>query len=202
MAEDRHLRRLIDPDRHRDRVRRPVLARDLNRRVLSRARSRSQDPGPRRSPGPSGRGSPRTPQACTAGAGCPSPRGSVGGSVSKDSARTNFTPRSAGPFAAQSRDEPLPYSFPARTPSGVPVVLVAHRGLVDAGHLAAREVRRPRALRLRRELVPKPDVREGPAHHHLVVPAPGSVRVEVTLLDTVFEEVSTCGRVRTDRARR
>ena len=27
------------------------------------------------------------------------------------------TPRSAGPFAAQSRDDPLPYSLPASTPS-------------------------------------------------------------------------------------
>ena len=39
---------------------------------------------------------------------------------SNDSASTNRTPRRAGPFAAQSRDDPLPYSLPASTPSGVP----------------------------------------------------------------------------------
>ena len=39
---------------------------------------------------------------------------------SKLSAITARTPSSFGPFAAQSRDEPDPYSLPARTTSGVP----------------------------------------------------------------------------------
>ena len=39
---------------------------------------------------------------------------------SKVSASTKRTPSSAGPFAAQSRLEPLPYSLPAITPSGTP----------------------------------------------------------------------------------
>ena len=39
---------------------------------------------------------------------------------SKDSTSTARTPSSAVPFAAQSRDEPEPYSLPARTTSGVP----------------------------------------------------------------------------------
>ena len=39
---------------------------------------------------------------------------------SNDSAITARTPRSLVPFAAQSREEPEPYSFPASTTSGVP----------------------------------------------------------------------------------
>ena len=39
---------------------------------------------------------------------------------SYDSASTNRTPSSRGPFAAQSRDDPEPYSLPAITHSGVP----------------------------------------------------------------------------------
>ena len=35
-------------------------------------------------------------------------------------AMTARTPRSSGPFAAQSRDEPEPYSLPATTISGTP----------------------------------------------------------------------------------
>ncbi len=38
---------------------------------------------------------------------------------SYDSASTKRTPSSRGPFAAQSRDEPEPYSLPASTHSGV-----------------------------------------------------------------------------------
>jgi hypothetical protein len=39
---------------------------------------------------------------------------------SKLSARTARTPSSAVPLAAQSRDEPVPYSLPASTSKGVP----------------------------------------------------------------------------------
>ena len=39
---------------------------------------------------------------------------------SKLSAITALTPSSAVPFAAQSRDEPVPYSLPAITTSGTP----------------------------------------------------------------------------------
>ena len=39
---------------------------------------------------------------------------------SKLSASTAFTPSSSVPLAAQSRDEPVPYSRPASTSSGVP----------------------------------------------------------------------------------
>jgi hypothetical protein len=39
---------------------------------------------------------------------------------SYDSAMTTFTPSSAVPLAAQSRDEPEPYSLPESTTSGTP----------------------------------------------------------------------------------
>ncbi len=39
---------------------------------------------------------------------------------SKLSAITALTPNSMVPLAAQSRDEPVPYSLPASTTSGVP----------------------------------------------------------------------------------
>ena len=39
---------------------------------------------------------------------------------SKLSASTARTPRSLGPLAAQSREEPEPYSFPAMTRVGTP----------------------------------------------------------------------------------
>ena len=51
---------------------------------------------------------------------------------SKLSAMTAFTPSSIVPFAAQSRDEPEPYSLPARMISGTPCFLIQHRGVVDA----------------------------------------------------------------------
>ncbi|MCY1302793.1 hypothetical protein D9M70_524740 [compost metagenome] len=39
---------------------------------------------------------------------------------SKDCATTALTPSRLVPFAAQSRDEPLPYSTPAKMTSGTP----------------------------------------------------------------------------------
>ena len=39
---------------------------------------------------------------------------------SKDAASTARTPSSAVPLAAQSRDDPEPYSWPAMTSSGTP----------------------------------------------------------------------------------
>ena len=42
---------------------------------------------------------------------------------SKLSATTAFTPSRMVPLAAQSRDEPVPYSLPANTTSGMPSAL-------------------------------------------------------------------------------
>ena len=56
---------------------------------------------------------------------------------SKLSAITARTPSSRVPLAAQSRDEPEPYSLPASTISGVALVDVAHGGVVDRHLLLA-----------------------------------------------------------------
>ena len=54
---------------------------------------------------------------------------------------TAFTPSSAVPLAAQSRDDPEPYSLPASTTSGMPGCGVVLRRVVDVRLLAAgREV--------------------------------------------------------------
>ena len=42
---------------------------------------------------------------------------------SKLFATTALTPRSCVPFAAQSRDEPVPYSSPPKTTVGVPAAM-------------------------------------------------------------------------------
>ena len=107
---------------------------------------------------------------------------------SNDSAITARTPRRIVPLAAQSRDEPVPYSLPAMMTSGVPCLLVRHRRVVDGLRLAARLGRRPAALGARRHLVAQADVRERAAHHHFVIAAPRAVRVEVLLLDAVLDQ--------------
>ena len=61
---------------------------------------------------------------------------------SKLSAITAFTPSSIVPFAAQSRDEPEPYSLPAITTSGTPASWYCIGGVVDRHHLAAGQVAR------------------------------------------------------------
>ena len=52
------------------------------------------------------------------------------------------------------------------------------------------------------EQVPEADVGERAAHHHLVVPAPRAVRVEVLALDAVLDQVAAAGAVRLDGAGR
>ena len=105
---------------------------------------------------------------------------------SKISAITARTPSSSVPLAAQSRDEPVPYSLPAMTIERRAVLLVRHRRVVDELTLAAGlGASRPAALRARRQLVAQADVGERAAHHHLVIAATRAVRVEVLLLDAV-----------------
>ena len=72
----------------------------------------------------------------TAAAGRPCPPGSIGGCARSSPPARTGRPTGSGPFAAQSRLEPLPYSLPASTPSGVPSLPVAHGGVEDAGDLA------------------------------------------------------------------
>src|SRR5215207_528391 len=67
------------------------------------------------------------------------------------------------------------------------LVGVRHRGLVDRGLLAVRQVAGEAALALT-QAVAEADVGEGAADHHLVVAAPRAVRVEVTDLDALLDQ--------------
>ena len=98
---------------------------------------------------------------------------------SNDVASTALTPSSMVPLAAQSRDDPEPYSAPATMTSGTPSSRVGDRRVVDAQLLAAGQVAGEAALDIGHKLVTQSDVGERAADHHLVVAAPGSVGVEV-----------------------
>ena len=50
---------------------------------------------------------------------------------SKLSTMTALMPSSMVPFAAQSRELPMPYSLPPNTTNGTPSALVFHRGIID-----------------------------------------------------------------------
>jgi hypothetical protein len=99
---------------------------------------------------------------------------------SKLSAITARTPRSSGPFAAQSRELPEPYSFRQHDEWNAldPIPL---RCVEDRHPLLVREMRRPRPLRIGSKLVAQPHVRERASHHHLVVASTRAVAVELGL---------------------
>ena len=111
---------------------------------------------------------------------------------SKLSASTARTPSNVVPFAAQSRDDPEPYSLPASTTSGVPCFGVTHGCVVDRGHVAGREERGEAPLGPGRQLVAEPDVGEGASHHDLVVASARPVRVEIGRRHTVLYQPRTC----------
>ena len=137
----------------------------------------------------------------------PCRRGSSGGCARSSRRSTARTPSRFVPLAAQSREEPVPYSLPAKTTSGTPSCLVAHGGVVD-GHLLARRAsgwcsRPRRRCRWRpHHLVLDADVGEGAAHHDLVVAAPRAVLVEVGDRDLALEQVLAGRRGRPDVAGR
>ena len=106
---------------------------------------------------------------------------------------TARTPSRRVPLAAQSRDEPLPYSAPANTTSGTPLRLVLHRGVVDRHLLAVGPVLGEAAFRnvavgaLQHEVLDA-DVGERAAHHDFMVAAPRAVLVEVGRTHLVLAE--------------
>ena len=107
---------------------------------------------------------------------------------SKLSTRTAFTPSRSVPFAAQSREEPVPYSLPAMTISGVSSP-VAHRRVVDRHHLAGGQMDRPVAFLARHELIAQANVGKRAPNHDLVVAAPGAIGVEVGRPHAVLDQV-------------
>ena len=104
---------------------------------------------------------------------------------------TAFTPSSAVPLAAQSRDEPGAVLLAGEDDERDAGLLVPLRGLEDGRHRAVVRVKSrvtppsvPGASWLRSRMLANV-----PADHHLVVAAAGAVGVEVPLLDAVLGEV-------------
>ena len=101
-----------------------------------------------------------------------------------------------GPLAAQSRDDPEPYSLPARTISGVHLHAVTSDASKIVNSSPAGRMHRPRpplepgTSRLRRRTLG-----ERAAHHHLVVAAPRAVGLKSLGLDPVLDQVAACRRV-------
>ena len=108
---------------------------------------------------------------------------------SYDSTSTARTPSITVPLAAQSRDEPEPYSLPRDDDERDAGRLVLHRSLEDAHLLAGREVARDAAFDAGNEQVLQAHVRERAAHHHFVIAAARAVLVEVARGDAVLLEV-------------
>src|SRR5205823_3289604 len=82
------------------------------------------------------------------------------------------------------------------------LTLVLYRGVEDSLHLTDRvqnpvcwQLQGPIAFVIGHELVPKPDVAEGAAHHHLVIATPRAVRVELTNRRPVLDQIPPRGRI-------
>ena len=102
-------------------------------------------------------------------------------------------------MAAQSREEPEPYSFPARMISGVPSALIFLRGFEDRHFLIGGQVAGEAAFDVD-QFVAQADVGEGAADHDFVVAAARAVGVEVGGLDAVLLQVFSGGAVFLDGA--
>ena len=118
---------------------------------------------------------------------------------SKLSAITALTPSRLVPFAAQSRDEPVPYSLPATTIRGV-LRRIYHCRVIDGHLLAGGAELGVAALLAAEHFVPDADVGEGAAHHDFVIAAPRAVGIEILRLDLVGDQVFPGGAVLLDRA--
>src|SRR5882757_2231702 len=79
--------------------------------------------------------------------------------------------------------------------------LVALRGFEDCHLLAVRQMHREAALDAGHQEILESDIRERPAHHHFMISAPRSVRVEVFWLHTVLDQIFAGWRVWRDRTR-
>src|SRR5439155_11904214 len=61
---------------------------------------------------------------------------------------------------------------------------------------------RPATFGAGSELLAQADIRERPAHHHFVVPAPRAVRIEVVRLDAMLDQIPAGRAVLLDGPRR
>src|SRR5882672_4432610 len=110
---------------------------------------------------------------------------------SKFSAITARTPSSSVPLAAQSREEPVPYSLPA----------ITLRGFEDSRLLTVGQMHGEAALNAGHQEILEPDICERPAHHHFMISTPRSVRVEILRMHAVLDQILACWRVWRDRTR-
>ena len=102
---------------------------------------------------------------------------------SKLSTSTARTPSSLVPLAAQSREDPMPYSLPAEDDQWDALGLrrPSAASKIDVWSPSGSFEGDP-ALGARGQLVAQADVGERAAHHDLVVAAPRAVGVEVRLV--------------------
>ena len=120
---------------------------------------------------------------------------------SKLSAITEETPSSAGALAAQSREEPEPYIFPARMMRSEPCSRACRAASNSEATSPVNESKvqppkRPSASLLRLH------VREAAPHHDLMIAAARPVGIEISLIEPVAAKVGRGGRVGRDGARR
>src|SRR5437016_12892790 len=69
--------------------------------------------------------------------------------------------------------------------------LVADRGIVDPHLLSIRHVNSPAAFSARRTLVTSSNVGKRAAHHHFMVAAPGSIRIEILRFHSLRNQVAS-----------
>ena len=103
---------------------------------------------------------------------------------------TARTPSSWVPLAAQSREEPEPYSLPAITISGTFSLRYASDASKIVVLLAVRQMCREAALDAGHQQILEADIGEGPAHHHFVIAAAGAVGIEILGLDAVGDQIT------------
>ena len=118
---------------------------------------------------------------------------------SKLCAMTARTPSNAVPFAAQSRELPVPYSWPARTIEVHAFLLVLHGRVVNAHPRVVRLMHRHAAFDAGHHEVLDAHVGEGAANHHAVVAAARAVAIEVLDRDALLDQINAGGRSGLDR---
>lgn len=90
---------------------------------------------------------------------------------SNDSAITTRIPNSRGPFAAQSRLDPDPYSSRQLPPAAF-FLLVEHRGIINRHRFRTRQMPRHPTFDAGQHFVANTNIGERTAHHHFMVAAP------------------------------
>ena len=118
---------------------------------------------------------------------------------------TARTPSNLVPLAAQSREEPLPYSAPAKTTSGTPscsyFIAASKIGISSpSGQCLVRPPSGTKTVALLQDEILNSDVGEGSAHHDLMIAAPRAILIEIGFRDLPFEQILAGGRGLLDRA--